>query len=122
MKLTLLEKENCDFKSSLENLEKKYAKTVEDNKRLKWILRTIQQREEILLQNKCYASDEDRVGQDDESPSNIVILKDGKNESLISSQPPYGTERNENLIRNNRDCSTSTVKSDITLQQPSEIV
>ena len=108
MKLTLLEKENAEFKSNLETLEKKYAKTAEDNKRLKWILRTIQQREEILLQNKCHASDDDRVGQDDESPSNIVILKDGKNESLLSSQPPYGTERNDHL-RDNRECSTSTV-------------
>ncbi|CAG7827605.1 unnamed protein product [Allacma fusca] len=60
-KLVQLQEQNTSLSERCECLDKKFSRCSDDNQRLKWILRTIQQREEILLQNnRCLKSDRDK--------------------------------------------------------------
>ena len=104
---------NNTLQSNLSSLEKKYNRCTEDNQRLKWILRTIQQREEILLtHNKCFNSEllkeeKSTGGLSSKNPSHIEILKANTNESFLSSKP-YVSETaqsisNEGFTGNQKD-------------------
>jgi hypothetical protein len=108
-KVSQLEETNGSLQNNLSVFEKKYNRCTEDNQRLKWILRTIQQREEILLtHNKCFNSEllqeeKNQQALRPKSPSHIEILKANRNQSFVSSQPYFsGTTQNTN---NGEDCS-----------------